>query len=98
MGKFFGRHRAAPGPPHASRIERTGGRLEMKRVTVLALGAVAMVACGGGTTTTTTSGPFKAAWVYVGPINDGGWTQAHNDGRLYVQQQLGSQLVTTYKE
>lgn len=70
----------------------------MKRVTVLALAAMALAACGGSTTTTTTNAPFKAAWVYVGPINDGGWTQAHNDGRMYVQQQLGSQLVTTYKE
>lgn len=70
----------------------------MKRVTVLALAAVAVAACGGSTPTTTTSAPFKAAWLYVGPINDGGWTQAHNDGRTYVQQQLGAQLVTTYKE
>ncbi len=21
--------------------------------------------------------PFKAAWIYVGPHNDGGWSQAH---------------------
>jgi basic membrane lipoprotein Med (substrate-binding protein (PBP1-ABC) superfamily) len=70
----------------------------MKRVTVLALGAVALAACGGSATPTTTNAPFKAAWIYVGPINDGGWTQAHNDGRVYVQQQVGSQLVTTYKE
>ena len=28
----------------------------------------------------------KAAWVYVGPINDGGWTQAHDDGRKYVEE------------
>ena len=70
----------------------------MKRVTVLALAAIAMVACGGSPTTTTTSTPFKAAWIYVGPSNDGGWSQAHNDGRLYVERQLGSQVVTTYKE
>lgn len=40
----------------------------------------------------------KAAWVYVGPVNDGGWTQAHDAGRKYVEQQLGGKVTTTYKE
>ena len=43
-------------------------------------------------------GPLKAAWVYVGPINDGGWTQAHDAGRQAVQEALGDKVVTTYKE
>src|SRR2546430_894161 len=41
---------------------------------------------------------FKAAWIYVGPHADGGWSQAHDVGRLYVQKALGSQVKTTYKE
>ena len=41
---------------------------------------------------------MKAAWIYVGPHNDGGWSQAHDQGRLYVQQLLGSKVQTTYKE
>jgi basic membrane protein A len=40
----------------------------------------------------------KAAWIYVGPHNDGGWSQAHDKGRLYVQKQLGSKVKTTFKE
>ncbi len=40
----------------------------------------------------------KAAWVYVGPINDGGWTQAHDAGRKAVAEKFGSKLITTYKE
>jgi basic membrane protein A len=59
---------------------------------------MALVACGGSTPSSNTSAPFKAAWIYVGPTTDGGWTQAHDDGRKYVAQQLGSQIVTTYKE
>ncbi len=43
-------------------------------------------------------GPLKAAWVYVGPINDGGWTQAHNEGREAVQEHFGDLVETTYKE
>ena len=31
----------------------------------------------------------KAAWVYVGPIGDHGWTFAHNQGRLAVEKKLG---------
>src|SRR6476646_3222259 len=42
--------------------------------------------------------PFKAAWIYVGPHNDHGWSQAHDQGRLYVQKQLGSKVKTTFKE
>ena len=42
--------------------------------------------------------PIKAAWIYVGPHNDGGWSQAHDSGRLYVQKQLGANVITTYKE
>jgi basic membrane protein A len=41
---------------------------------------------------------FKAAWIYVGPHNDGGWSQAHDNGRLAVQKAFGSKVQTTYKE
>lgn len=66
---------------------------------VLALAATAMVfataiSAGSGAA----SAPMKAAWIYVGPHNDGGWSQAHDNGRLYVQKQLGSKVQTTYKE
>jgi len=36
---------------------------------------------------------FKAAWIYVGPHNDGGWSQAHDQGRLYV----AGDIVPAYK-
>src|SRR3954462_1243799 len=41
---------------------------------------------------------FKAAWIYVGPHNDGGWSQAHDKGRQAVQKSLGSKVKTTFKE
>jgi basic membrane lipoprotein Med (substrate-binding protein (PBP1-ABC) superfamily) len=41
---------------------------------------------------------FKAAWIYVGPHNDNGWSQSHDNGRLAVQKALGSKVKTTYKE
>jgi basic membrane protein A and related proteins len=41
---------------------------------------------------------FKVAWIYPGPHNDGGWSQAHDAGRLAVQKALGDKVQTTYKE
>ena len=43
-------------------------------------------------------GLFKAAWICVGPHNDGGWSQAHDRGGSTVQKMLGAQVQTTYKE
>ena len=58
------------------------------------VGALVLAAAGGAAE----AKPIKAAWIYVGPHNDGGWSQAHDDGRLYVQKMLGKKVVTTYKE
>src|SRR5947208_3179022 len=62
-------------------------------VVVLALGAAT-----GSARTHKQSKVFKVAWIYVGPHNDAGWSQAHDAGRLYVQKALGSKVQTTYKE
>lgn len=40
----------------------------------------------------------KAAWIYVGPTNDGGWTTAHDNGRKSVETALGGKVITTFKE
>ena len=67
---------------------------------VALLGALAVTALvmAGGTSAKSNAEPIKAAWIYVGPHNDAGWSQAHDMGRLYVQKQLGSKEQTTYKE
>ena len=41
--------------------------------------------------------PIKAAWVYVGPIGDGGWTYAHDQGRQYVEKNVPN-VETAYIE
>jgi len=66
----------------------------------LALALVAAVALMGALTSSASHGstPYKVAWIYVGPHADGGWSQAHDEGRLYVQKALGSKVQTTYKE
>lgn len=74
----------------------------MKTPGVFAISLTAVLgltACGGTTgQPSTSSGPIKAAWIYVGPTTDGGWTTAHDRGRKYVEQQLGSKVQTTFKE
>ncbi len=40
----------------------------------------------------------KAAWVYVGPIGDFGWSYQHNQGRLAVEAALGDKVETSYVE
>jgi len=63
---------------------------------LLVLGVTALTLTATGTAAKQAA--FKAAWIYVGPHDDGGWSQAHNDGRLYVQKALGSKVQTTFKE
>ena len=64
-------------------------------VVLLVLAAALVLAATG---TASKQAAFKAAWIYVGPHNDGGWSQAHDNGRLAVQKALGSKVQTTYKE
>src|SRR5918911_543998 len=64
---------------------------------LLALVASALVLVASGSAKPEQE-PFKAAWIYVGPHTDGGWSQAHDAGRLKVQKALGSKVKTTYKE
>jgi basic membrane protein A len=67
-------------------------------VGVVALLGVAALALATSVAARPKASTFKAAWIYVGPHNDGGWSQAHDQGRLYVQSHLGSKVQTTYKE
>src|SRR6266568_3584654 len=62
----------------------------------IATASVALVAATAGSAKRTDV--FKVAWIYVGPHNDAGWSQAHDDGRLAVVKALGSKVQTTYKE
>src|SRR5438270_1399174 len=71
-------------------------RFAVTMVAALGLGACCeTISAGTGTISAST---IKSAWIYVGPITDHGWTQAHDEGRKYVEQQLGSSVQTTYKE
>ena len=42
--------------------------------------------------------PLKAAWIYVGPVGDAGWTFAHDQGRKAVEAEFGDKVKTTFVE
>jgi len=42
--------------------------------------------------------PLKVAFAYVGPVGDGGWTYAHDNGRKAVQKEFGDRVVTSFVE
>ena len=42
--------------------------------------------------------PLKAAWIYVGPVGDAGWSFAHDEGRKIAAAKFGDRVVTSYVE
>lgn len=42
--------------------------------------------------------PITVGFVYIGPPGDGGYTYAHDQGRKYLEEQLGDKVKTIYKE
>jgi basic membrane protein A and related proteins len=42
--------------------------------------------------------PLKAAWIYVGPVGDAGWSFAHDLGRKAVEAKFGDKVKTTFVE
>jgi basic membrane protein A len=42
--------------------------------------------------------PFKIAFAYVGPVGDGGWTFAHDNGRKAIEKEFGDRVATSFVE
>ena len=42
--------------------------------------------------------PLKIAFIYVGPVGDGGWTFAHDNARKAVEKEFGDKVVTSFVE
>ena len=73
-------------------------KLALGAIVLVVAAVAAVLALGTSPGSAKSTATFKAAWIYVGPHNDGGWSQAHDQGRLAVQKALGSKVQTTYKE
>ena len=42
--------------------------------------------------------PLKIAFAYVGPVGDGGWSFAHDNGRKAIEKEFGDKVVTSFVE
>ncbi len=42
--------------------------------------------------------PLKIAFAYVGPVGDGGWTFAHDNGRKALEKEFGDKVKTSFVE
>ena len=42
--------------------------------------------------------PLKIGFAYVGPVGDGGYSFAHNEGRLALEKEYGDKIKTTFVE
>ena len=42
--------------------------------------------------------PLKIAFAYVGPVGDGGWTFAHDNGRKALEKEFGDKIKTSFVE
>jgi basic membrane protein A and related proteins len=66
----------------------------MRRFLVAAAAAALATATASGAQ----AAKLKACWVYVGPHNDGGYSEQHDIGRMDVQKALGDKVETSYVE
>ena len=51
-----------------------------------------------GMVSTASADKLKVGFIYIGPPGDHGWTYAHDQARLAVEDQLGDQVETTFVE
>jgi len=69
---------------------------------VLAVAAAALVACGkkeeAAPASSAKTEPLKIAFAYIGPVGDGGWTFAHDNGRKALEKELGDKITTSFVE
>ncbi|MCB1497606.1 MAG: BMP family ABC transporter substrate-binding protein [Bauldia sp.] len=63
---------------------------------LIAASAAAVIAIATGSAGA--ADKLKACWVYVGPHNDGGYSEGHDKGRQMVEKELGDKVETTYVE
>ena len=69
----------------------------MNRRELLAAGAFAAFAASMGAPVAA-NGKIKVGFIYVGPINDGGWTQHHHHSAMEMVEHFGGAVDFVYQE
>ncbi|MBC7444438.1 MAG: BMP family ABC transporter substrate-binding protein [Polaromonas sp.] len=80
----------------------------LKLAAVSAVAAAALMGCGKKEAAAPAAAPaaaapakaepLKIAFAYVGPVGDGGWTYAHDNGRKAVEKEFGDRVTTSFVE
>ncbi|MFN3224741.1 MAG: BMP family ABC transporter substrate-binding protein [Hyphomicrobiales bacterium] len=72
----------------------------MKKLTssLTVLATAAALSLGAASVAQTDDHTVKAAFVYVGPVSDHGWSYAHDQARLAMEEELGDMVETTFLE
>ena len=76
-------------------------RTWIKALALCAVASAALLGCAKKeepTAAPAKSEPLKIAFAYVGPVGDGGWTFAHDNGRKAIEKEFGDKVVTTFVE
>ena len=80
-------------------------RSALKMVALTAVAAAALVGCGkkeeapkAAAPAAAKAEPLKIGFAYVGPVGDGGWTFAHDNGRKALEKEFGDKIVTSFVE
>ena len=81
-------------------------RSVIKLAALTAVAAAALVGCGkkeepkaeAPAAAPAKAEPLKIAFAYVGPVGDGGWTFAHDNGRKAVEKEFGDKVLTSFVE
>lgn len=75
-----------------------GGEAETTTTATTQAAAVTAVAPETTTTTVTAVEPVRMAFIYDGEVDDGGWNQAYEEARRYVESTMGDRVETTFVE
>ena len=78
----------------------------IQNAAIATVAAAALVACGKKEEPKTEAPaaeapktePLKIAFAYIGPVGDGGWTYAHDNGRKALEKEFGSKITTSFVE
>ena len=86
---------------------RKRSTLSLVALSAVAAASIALVGCGkkeeaaapaAAPAAAAKAAPLKIAFAYIGPVGDGGWTYAHDNGRKAVEKEFGDKVVTTFVE
>ena len=84
-------------------------RTLLKAAALTAVASAALVGCGkkeeaapaapaAAASAPAKPAPLKIGFAYVGPVGDGGWTFAHDNGRKALEKEFGDKIVTSFVE